>query len=137
MSKMGNRIRELRTSKSLSQEQLADKLGVTKQAISQMERGVRKPSMEMLDALCDFFNVSADYLRGMEDVTIRLVDGDDIQKLDGECHHINPETEQIAQIIYDDPDLHALFDAARGSKPDNLKLASEMLRRMKETNNDG
>ena len=58
MSKMGNRIRELRTSKSLSQEQLADKLGVTKQAISQMERGVRKPSMEMLDALCDFFNVS-------------------------------------------------------------------------------
>lgn len=137
MSKMGNRIRELRTSKSLSQEQLADKLGVTKQAISQMERGVRKPSMEMLDALCDFFNVSADYLRGMEDVTIRLVDGDDIQKLDGECHHTNPETERIAQTIYDDPDLHALFDAAKGSKPDNLKLAAEMLRRMKETNNDG
>lgn len=137
MSKMGNRIRELRTNMSLSQEQLADKLGVTKQAVSQMERGVRKPSMEMLDALCDFFNVSADYLRGMEDVTIRLVDGDGIRKLDGECHHTNPETEHIAQTIYDDPDLHALFDAAKGSRPDNLKLAAELLRRMKETNNDG
>lgn len=137
MSKMGNRIRELRTNMSLSQEQLADKLGVTKQAISQMERGVRKPSMDMLDTLCDFFNVSADYLRGMEDVTIRLVDGDGIRKLDGEYHHINPETEQIAQTIYDDPDLHALFDAARGSNPDNLKLAAEMLKRMKDTNNDG
>jgi transcriptional regulator with XRE-family HTH domain len=134
---MGNRIRELRTNMSLSQEQLADKLGVTKQAISQMERGVRKPSMEMLDALCDFFNVSADYLRGIEDITIRLVDGEGIQKLDGEWHHINPETKDIAQTIYDDPDLHALFDAARGSNPDNLKLAAEMLKRMKETNNDG
>jgi len=137
MSKMGNRIRELRTNMSLSQEQLADKLGVTKQAISQMERGVRKPSMEMLDALCDFFNVSADYLRGTEDITIRLVDGEGIQKLDGEWHHINPETKDIAQTIYDDPNLHALFDAARGSNPDNLKLAAEMLKRMKDTNNDG
>ena len=138
MSTYSNRIKELRINKSLSQEQLADRLGVTKQAISQMERGVRKPSVPMLEALCDIFNVSTDYLLGKEDVTIRLVDGDGIKKLDGvRCHHINPETEQIAQSIYDDPELHALFDAAKGSKPDNLKLAAEMLRRMKETNNDG
>lgn len=137
MKAYSNRIKELRMNKSLSQEQLADRLGVTKQAISQMERGVRKPSVPMLEALCDFFNVSADYLLGKEDVTIRLVDGDGIKKLDGDHHHTNPETEQIAQTIFDDPDLHALFDAARGSNPDNLKLAAEMLKRMKETNNDG
>lgn len=138
MSTYSNRIKELRINKSLSQEQLADRLGVTKQAISQMERGVRKPSVPMLEALCDIFNVSTDYLLGKEDVTIRLVDGDGIKKLDaGECYHTNPETEQIAQSIYDDPDLHALFHAARGNKPENLKLAAEMLRRMKETNNDG
>ena len=93
--------------------------------------------MDMLLALCDIFNVSVDYITGKEDVTIRLVDGDGIKKLDGECYHTNPETEQIAQTIYDDPDLHALFDAARGSNPDNLKLAAELLKRMKETNNDG
>ena len=137
MKSCSNRIRELRMNKSLSQEQLADRLGVTKQAISQMERGVRKPSMTMLEALCDFFNVSADYLLGKEDVTIRIVDKDGIQKLDSPHHHLDPETEQIAQTIYDDPDLHALFDAARGSSPDNLKLAAEMLKRMKDTNNDG
>ena len=55
MSTYSNRIRELRKNKSLSQEQLADKLGVTKQAISQLERGTRKPSMAMLESLCDFF----------------------------------------------------------------------------------
>ena len=93
--------------------------------------------MDMLLALCDIFNVSVDYITGKEDVTIRLVDGDGIKKLDGDHHHTNPETEQIAQTIFDDPDLHALFDAAKGSNPDNLKLAAEMLKRMKETNNDG
>ena len=137
MGTYNNRIRELRKNKSLSQAQLADRLGVTKQAISQMERGVRKPSVPMLEALCDIFNVSADYLLGKEDVTVRLVNGEGIKKLDRECYHLDDETEQIAQSIYDDPDLHALFNAARGSNPDNLKLAAEMLRRMKETNNDG
>lgn len=134
---MGNRIRELRISRSLSQEQLADKFGVTKQAISQMERGIRNPSMAMLEALCDFFNVSADYLLGKDDVTIRFVDGDGIKKLDGGCYYTNPETGQIAQSIYDNPELRLLFDAAKDSDPDNLKLAAEMLKRMKETNNDG
>ena len=64
MATYSSRIRELREAKSLSQDQLAEKLNVTKQAISQYERGVRKPSMPMLEALCDFFNVSSDYLLG-------------------------------------------------------------------------
>ena len=138
MATFSDRLRELRTQRGFSQQDLADRTNQTKQAISQYERGVRRPDMDTLLALCDIFNVSVDYITGKEDVTIRLVDKNGIRKLDtGECHHLNPETEQIAQFIYDDPDLHALFDAARGNKPDNLKLAAEMLKRMKETNNDG
>lgn len=135
MATYSNRIRELREAKSLSQDQLAEKLGITKQAVSQYERGVRKPSVPMLEALCDYFNVSSDYLLGKDDVTIRLVDADGLKAL--EAYHIDSETMKVAQSIYDNPDLHALFDAARGNKPDNLKLAAEMLKRMKETNNDG
>ena len=135
MATYSNRIRELREAKSLSQDQLAEKLNVTKQAISQYERGVRKPSMPMLEALCDFFNVSSDYLLGKDDVTVRLVDADGLKVL--EAYHIDCEAMKVAQSIYDDPDLHALFDAARGNKADNLKLAAEMLKRMKETNPDG
>ena len=54
-----------------------------------------------------------------------------------EHYHVKAETERIAQYIYETPDLRLLFDAARGSNPDNLKLAAELLKRMKETNNDG
>lgn len=135
MATFPERLRELRTQRGFSQQDLADRTNQTKQAISQYERGVRRPDMDMLLALCDIFNVSLDYLTGKEDVTPRLVDKNGLRML--ETYHIDKETELIAQSIYDDPNLHALFDAARGNKADNLRLAAEMLKRMKDTNNDG
>ena len=39
--------------------------------------------------------------------------------------------------IFDDSDLHALFDAAQNSKPEDLKMAADLLRRLKGTNIDG
>jgi transcriptional regulator with XRE-family HTH domain len=59
-----NRIRDLRLIHNMSQEQLAEKVGTTKQAISQYERGIRKPKYEILEAIADFFNVDYDYLIG-------------------------------------------------------------------------
>ena len=146
MTNYSNRIRELRVARSMNQEQLADALGLTKQAVSQYERGVRKPSVPVLEALCDFFNVSSDYLLGKDDVTLRYVDGEGIKKLDGVQNtgpqitpqwYINEETAKIAQEIYDDPNKRALFDAARDSRPEDLKMATDLLERFKETNPDG
>lgn len=82
MKKYSNRVKELRLAKSLSQEQLAEKIGLTKQAISQYERGDRNPSMAVLGALCDFFNVSSDYLLGKDVVTLRFVGKNEIDKLE-------------------------------------------------------
>ena len=82
MKKYSNRVKELRLAKSLSQEQLAEKIGLTKQAISQYERGDRNPSMAVLGALCDFFNVSSDYLLGIDSVTLRFVGKNEIDKLE-------------------------------------------------------
>ena len=59
-----NRIKDLRIIHNMSQEQLAEKVGTTKQAISQYERGIRKPKYEILEAIADYFNVDYDYLIG-------------------------------------------------------------------------
>lgn len=59
-----NRIKDLRLIHNMSQEQLAEKVGTTKQAISQYERGIRKPKYEILEAIADYFNVDYDYLIG-------------------------------------------------------------------------
>lgn len=56
------RIRYLRQSKELNQVQLAEKLGVTKQSISNWENDNIMPSIEMLVKVADFFCVTTDYL---------------------------------------------------------------------------
>lgn len=75
-------FRSLRLDKDLTQDELANALRTTKQAISHYERGTRYPKPEMLDAISDFFNVDMDYLTGRSSRTSRLLS-------DEELHLIN------------------------------------------------
>ncbi len=59
---MGNRLRELRESKGLSQTQLAIKLYVSKECISHYENETRHPSYDYLKRCAEFFDVSLDFL---------------------------------------------------------------------------
>lgn len=54
-----------------------------------------------------------------------------------EKYHTLEDAQSIAQEIYDDENLHALLKAARGSKPEDLKMAKDLLERLKATNPDG
>ena len=71
------RIKYLRQTQGLNQVQLPDKLGTTKQSISNWENDNIVPSVDMLEKIADFFRVSTDYLLGREKkpVTgVRLID---------------------------------------------------------------
>ena len=62
------RLFELRRQAGLSQEELANLLGVTRQAVQKWEAGTSRPDMNNLTALADYFKVSLDYLiRGAEE----------------------------------------------------------------------
>lgn len=56
------KIVELRKQKGLSQEELAEQLGVSRQAVSRWELGNTMPDIPNLLQLCELFGVSADYL---------------------------------------------------------------------------
>lgn len=60
--KFGEKLQALRRAKGLSQEQLSEALGVTRQAVSKWELNASMPDVEKLLALSDFFQVSTDYL---------------------------------------------------------------------------
>ena len=62
-------IKQLRISRGMSQVELAKKLSVTKQTVSNWENDNIQPSIDMLERLADFFNVSTDYLLGRVDST--------------------------------------------------------------------
>lgn len=62
-----NRVKTLRINKNIKQSELGKIVGLTYTAISDIERGRRTTTIEKLDALADYFEVSADYLMGRTD----------------------------------------------------------------------
>lgn len=69
--KLADRILDLRKHKGLSQEALADKLGVSRQAISKWESEQSMPDLDNIILMSEFFEVTTDYLlRGIEPVAL-------------------------------------------------------------------
>lgn len=60
--KIGKLIRELRRRNNLTQEQLADKVGVGFRAVSKWERGINAPDISNIYELCKIFNITKDEL---------------------------------------------------------------------------
>lgn len=59
---LSDKIRELRRRSGLSQEELAERIDVSRQAVSKWELGAAVPTADKLVELADFFGVSLDYL---------------------------------------------------------------------------
>lgn len=66
MFDFGLRIRELRESRHMSQESLGRRIGRSKPVISNYENNIKYPPLEVLISIANVFNVSLDYLVGIE-----------------------------------------------------------------------
>ena len=70
---MNERIKEIRTSLGISQEAFGEKIGVTKTAVSRLEKGERNPSEQTIKSICREFNVNYAYLKdGLGDMFSNL-----------------------------------------------------------------
>ncbi len=85
---MGKRLKELRTDRKLTQQQLASQIGLATSAISSYESGNRYPSYEVLIKYSKIFHVTTDYLLGIE--SLDTVDVSDLTK---------KEKETVIQVI--------------------------------------
>jgi len=110
-------LRKLRKSRSLSQAALSEKLGVSKSLVGSYETGERKPSYEALENIADYFNVTIDYLMGKED---------------GSVYYLNPEAAEMAQFMYDRPEMKVLFDASRKASKEDIETVADLLKKLSE-----
>jgi len=83
MSLFGMRLKTLRNTKGVTQDQLAEKIGVSKASVSRYELSAMYPTVEVLIKLCEYFHVSADYILGLSD------------KLDIQISHLTDTQVQI------------------------------------------
>ena len=64
LKKLGKKIEEMRKKKGMTQENLAEKLGVTSQAVSKWENSLCYPDIELIPTLCAIFDISLDDIFG-------------------------------------------------------------------------
>lgn len=63
------RIRDLREDHDKTQQEIADILGTSQTMYARYERGANELPIHHLIALCKYYNVSADYILGLSDIT--------------------------------------------------------------------
>ena len=63
----GQRIKELRQEKGLTQAELAKQISTTASTVGKYEREVLQPNVDMIVNICKFFGVTSNYLLGLED----------------------------------------------------------------------
>lgn len=111
-----------------SQVELAKYMKVSSPTVSDWVNGKKMPRADKLQSISNWLSI---------DLSDLLMNKGDNSPEQDSPYYLNPETAQIAQQVFDDPNLRILFDAARDVKPENICLAAEMLKRFKETNPNG
>lgn len=111
----------IRERSGLTQQQMAEKLGVSRSAVGMYENGEREPNFETLELIADTFNVDMNYLLGKKPTTEVIPN----------AYYLNDDARDMAQFLYENPDYKVLFDASRKVKKEDIAFVKEMLDRFK------
>lgn len=118
---LNERIVDLCKKNNLSQSKLEKDLGIAKGSVTKWK--FQEPRHSTIEKVAAYFNVTVDYLMTGK------------EKEGGETYYLNDETREIAQAVFENPDLRSLFDMSRKMTPDRLKAHLEFMKKMEESEN--
>lgn len=116
---------KIRDSKGLKDSDVSRGTGISSSVFSDWKKGRYDLKYDKLQKIAEFLGVTTDQLTGVQ--TDEQPGG----------YYINEDTARIAQQIFEDPYLRILFDAAGDSRPEDIQMAADLLKRLKKTNPDG
>ncbi len=123
MGNFFNIFKSLRLSSGYTQQELSEKLGISRSTIGMYETGAREPDFETLELIADFFNVDIDYLIGRTKQTTVLPES---------SYYFNADAREMAEFLYKNPEYKVLFDATRKVKKDDIQFVKEMIDRVSD-----
>ena len=97
--------------------------GIATATLTSWKKGRYTPKQDKLQKIADYFGVPITYFTAPDGVK---------DFLHHEGYYINGETAALAQKLLTDPNYRILFDAAEDSKPEDLQMVADLLRRFKE-----
>ena len=98
---IGENIRNYRKKNDLTQEALADRLGVTYQSVSRWEKGSTYPDLELLPAISEILGISVDELLGMPAIEKEKKAKEAFDELRRECMKKDYDADHIVEVIRD------------------------------------
>ena len=120
MTTFKDMLKHLRMREGYSQAELADKLNISKSAISMYEVGKREPDFETLEKIADLFNVDMNFLLGKN-----------TSENDAFNYYLDPEIQELADFMYKNPEYKVLFDASKNVKKEDIEFVREFMDRMR------
>jgi transcriptional regulator with XRE-family HTH domain len=93
---LGERLRKLRTNRSMDQVDVAILLGIGRYSISKYETGETSPTLENLSKLADIFGVTTDYLLGRENEETAFLRSENI-KLSEQVQHLKDSIQSLTK----------------------------------------
>jgi transcriptional regulator with XRE-family HTH domain len=114
---IGERIKELRTQKGMTQQELAQIIGITYTSISYWESGKSKPDIFQIQKLADYFNVTIDYIYGKDndDLESKLQNDKELRTLFRKAVDLNDEKKGKLNNILK-ASINALWDEESNDK---------------------
>lgn len=108
-------LRQLRIKAGMSQEELANKLGLAKSTISMYESGSREPSLEILEAIADIFNVDMNTLTDSK-----------------KSAALSDELQDYLEELKNREEMRMLFSLAKGATKEDVMQAVKIIEALRK-----
>lgn len=118
---MANNIQYYMDMLGKSRSDVCEAIGVKYTTFTDWVKGNTYPRIDKIELMANYFGISKSDLVESQEKT----------------YYQDESTVTIAQKLFDSKEMRLLFDAAKGSKPEDLKMAADLLIRLKGTNPDG
>ena len=122
---IGKIIKKLRKENNMTQEDLANKLGITRGAVSLYEQDKRKIDYKSINKLADIFGVSSDYILGR-------VEKKDQVKTISDAISDNPELYNFWKELSQRKDLQLLFRQTKDLDPKDIKRIVRVIKAIED-----
>lgn len=126
MGKFADVFKYLRIQSGLTQQEMADKLKISRSSIGMYENGEREPSFELLENIADYFNVDMNYLLGKKELSENIPQG----------YYLNEDAREMAQFMFENPEYRVLFDASRKISKEDIETVKAIMNKFRSTDAD-
>ena len=113
-----NRIKNRRIELGMSYQDLAEKTGMSKSTLQRYETGaIRSIPLDKLEDLARALKLDPAFLMGWDNE-------------DEPTYYLDPEAAQLAQELYERPEMRVLFDASRNASKEDIEQVADLLNKL-------